>query len=85
MPRINKHDSETLRLRKKAGLTQVEFAAALGVSAATIQSLELNRLKLSEKLRLNMVLASGRDKKKQLRMIEERVTAYRKKLMRFVK
>lgn len=47
------------RLRTLIGLTQAEMAKLVGVSAATIQSIELGRLPLSEKLAKRISFESG--------------------------
>lgn len=43
-----------LPARESLGLSQKAFAAMLGVSTSTIQSIELGRLKLSDRMRARL-------------------------------
>lgn len=50
MPRVSASNHPVAVLRKDLGLLQKEFAEIVGCSLATIQSVELGRLELSQKL-----------------------------------
>ena len=59
--RSSKQKHNVARLRVITGEKQAGFAALVNCSVATIQSLETNRLNLSEKLALRISLATGVD------------------------
>jgi DNA-binding XRE family transcriptional regulator len=77
--RKNTRSTEASLFRSQTGLSQIDFAKVVGVSPATIQSLEIGRLKLSDKTRLKMIMAT--DPGRAMDLIEAKVNQYRQKLL----
>lgn len=75
----NLNPNQFCLLRAKTGLTQAQFAQECFCSTSTIQAIELGKLKPSLNLHTRMLHASG--SKNVRAIIEERVEAYRNKLM----
>jgi DNA-binding XRE family transcriptional regulator len=82
MPRPNLRKTEALTYRKQAKMNQAEFAKAVGCSLASIQSIEIKRMKLSQKMRLQMqMVVAQRTPEELMEMINAATNAYRDSLI----
>ena len=69
--------TEISEYRKRYKLTQQAMADLLGIAKPSIQSIELGKMKMSDKLRCRLAAIDGDDLRE---VIEKRAAIYRKKL-----